>query len=67
MWYLLHFELFDGRLHRHLVDRQPDAIQRAQRLAKDHGVAPHGNTPPASANPCTQVHLLVEALDAEIR
>ena len=34
---------------------------------REHTVAPHGDTPPAAANPCTQVHLLVEALNAEIR
>ena len=50
-----------------LRDRQPDAIQRARRLAEDHRVAPHGHTPPADANPCTQVYLLVAALNAEIR
>jgi hypothetical protein len=43
------------------------ALQNAQRLAEDHGVTPYGATPPANANPCTQVYLLVEALNAEIR
>jgi hypothetical protein len=95
VWYLLHFQFFDGRLHRHLVQkklgellqqhhgrtsyrkndpqiyelllsRQPTALQHADRLTREHAVAPHGNTPPADANPCTQVHLLVEALNAEI-
>lgn len=42
-------------------------MKHAQRLAKDAGVAPFGDTPPANANPCTQVYLLVEALNAEIR
>lgn len=95
VWYLLHFQFFDGRLHRHLVQkklgellaqhcgrtgyrkndpqiydlllrRQTDAIQHARRLVKEHGLPPHGTATPASANPCTQVHLLVEALNAEI-
>ena len=96
VWYLLHFQFFDGRLHRHLVqeklspllrqhcgrasyrkndpeiyslllDRQLTALKHARRLAEDHRVAPYGSTPPADANPCTQVYLLVEALNAEIR
>lgn len=96
VWYLLHFQYFDGRLHRHqvqkrlgellqqhcgragyrkndpniydlLLARQPIALQHARRLAEAHGVAPHGEAAPASANPCTQVHLLVLALNAEIR
>lgn len=96
VWYLLHFQYFDGRLHRHLVQkrlgellqqhfgrasyrkndpaiyelllaRQPAALQHAHRLAREHAVAPHGDTLPAAANPCTQVHRLVEALNAEIR
>ena len=96
VWYLLHFQFFDGRLHRHLVqakvgeqlkqhcgrtgyrkndpniyelslDRQDAAIKRAQALAETHGVAPHGDATPASANPCTLVYRLVEALNAELR
>lgn len=92
VWYLLHFDYFDGKLHRHLVqekvndclanhggyrknrpdmyellkNRQGDAIRRAEKLTKDHGIAPHGSTPPASANPCTTVHRLVQALNAQI-
>ncbi len=96
VWYLLHFQFFDGRLHRHLVQkklgellqqhygrtgyrkndpyiyelllqRQPVALRHARRLAAEHGVAPHGTTPPANANPCTRVDLLVQALNDEIR
>lgn len=96
VWYLLHFQYFDGQLHRHLVQkklgellkehcgrasyrkndpllydlllpRQAVALQHARQLAKKHGVDPFGDTPPASANPCTQVYRLVEALNAEIR
>lgn len=94
VWYLLHFQYFDGQLHRHhvqkrlgellqqhcgrgyrkndphlydlLLARQPTALQHALRLARTHGVTPHGTTRPADANPCTQVYLLVEALNAEI-
>lgn len=90
VWYLLHFQFFDGRLHRHLVQKklgellqqhcgrsyrkndphiyelllklQPTALQHAHRLVREHGTKP-----PADANPCTQVHLLVEALNAELR
>jgi hypothetical protein len=50
-----------------LLKRQATALQHAERLAKKHAVAPYGGTPPASANPCTQVYLLVDALNAEIR
>jgi hypothetical protein len=46
---------------------QSQAIDHAKRLAESHGVAPHGTTTPADANPCTTVFRLVEALDAEIR
>lgn len=96
VWYLLHFQFFDGRLHRHqiqkrlgellekhsrsdgyrkndprlydlLLDRQPAAIRRARRLAEQHRIPPYGDTPPAEANPSTQVYRLVEALNAEIR
>jgi len=94
IWYLLHFQFFDSKLHRHhvqkrlgelllqhcgrgyrkndpnlyklLLDRQPAALQHARRLAVSHGVAPHGDTLPAAANPCTQVYLLVAALNDEI-
>jgi hypothetical protein len=96
VWYVLHFQFFDAKLHRHLVqakldellrthcDRadgyaknapgmyealrpyQSQAIDHAKRLAESHGVAPHGTTTPADANPCTTVFRLVEALDAEI-
>lgn len=96
VWYVLHFQRFDGQLHRHhvqaklgellrahcgraagyakndprmyelLLPYQPQAIQHAQRLASDHGISPHGSTTPASANPCTTVFRLVEALNAEI-
>lgn len=92
----MHFQFFDGELHRHLVQAklgellrahcvradgyakndprmyelllpyQPQAIAHAQRLAEDHGIAPHGRTTPADANPCTTVFRLVEALNAEI-
>lgn len=57
----------DPRLYELLLPRQAAALQHAERLARAHGVAPHGTTPPAAANPCTQVHRLVEALNAEIR
>ncbi len=96
VWYLLHFSYFDGRLHRHLVQkklsdllaqhcdrtgyrkndpqiyelllkRQEIALKHAHRLSREHGVDPHGSTSPADANPCTQVHRLVESLNAEIR
>lgn len=96
VWYLLHFQFFDGRLHRHqiqkrlgellvqhlgcagyrkndprlydlLLGRQPTAMKHARRLAEQHRIAPYGDTPPADANPSTQVYLLVEALNAEIR
>lgn len=98
VWYVLHFQYFDGKLHRHdvqaklgellrthcgrradgyakndprmyelLLPYQPQAIRHAQRLAEDHGIAPHGGTTPADANPCTTVFRLVEALNAEIR
>lgn len=96
VWYLLHFQHFDSRLHRHLVQRkvgehlasrfarkgyrkndpdlyklllplQAEAIQHAERLCKTHGVAPHGDATPSRANPCTTVHRLVQALNAEIR
>lgn len=91
VWYLLHFEFFEGRLHRHLINQklgerlgatyrknhaglyefllkdQPRALKHAEQLAKNHRVAPFGDTPPAQANPCTQVYRLVEALNAEIR
>jgi hypothetical protein len=95
VWYLLHFQLFDGRLHRHVVQKKvgerlveqlqragyrkndPDiyrmllsrqvvAIRHAERLEKLHGIEPHGDTPPARANPCTTVHRLVRALNDQI-
>lgn len=92
VWYLLHFDYFDGELHRHVVQKKvserlakhggyrknrPDmykvleslqatAIRNAEKLAEAHGIAPHGSTPPASANPCTTVHRLVQALNAQI-
>ncbi len=90
VWFLLHFEFFEGRLHRHLINKklgeifgatyrknhaglyelllphQPRALKHAEQLAKKHRVDPFGDTPPAQANPCTQVYRLVEALNAEI-
>jgi hypothetical protein len=95
VWYLLHFQFFDGQLHRHLVNKklgellqqhcgrtgyrkndpqlynlllphQPRALKHAEQLARKHRVDPFGDTPPAQANPCTQVYRLVEALNAEI-
>ena len=57
----------DPQLYDLLLPRQATALQHAERLAKKHAVAPYGGTPPASANPCTQVYLLVDALNAEIR
>lgn len=96
VWYVLHFQYFDGRLHRHLVQArlgellrahcgrpegyakndprmyeillpyQPQAIQNAHRLARAHGIVPHGTTTPGDADPCTTVFRLVEALDAEV-
>jgi len=97
VWYLLlHFQYFDGKLHRHLVQEkvgellrkntkksgykkndpemysllkgsQEEAIKRAKRLEEEHRIRPHGQTPPADANPCTTVHHLVVALNQEIR
>lgn len=91
VWFLLHFQLFNSKLHRTLVNKklgellgasyrkndpgiydrllakQGDALKHAKQLAKQHGVFPFGDTPPADANPCTQVYRLVEALNAEIR
>lgn len=94
---MLHFQRFDGKLHRHLVQaklgellrarhgraggyrkndpdmyelllgHQPQALEHARRLARDHGIDPHGRTAPADASPCTTVFRLVEALNAEIR
>lgn len=90
VWYLLHFQLFESRLHRDLINRklgellqqhcsrtsyrkndpelydlllphQPRALKHAAQLAKQQRVAPFGDTPPAQANPCTLVYLLVEA------
>ena len=54
-------------LYELLLGRQPNAIAHAERLAEEHQITPHGSTPPASANPCTTVHRLVQALNAEIR
>jgi len=96
VWYLLHFQYFDGELHRHevqkkvgelltkeglcvgyrknhpslydlLLSRQQEAIRNAERLTMEHKIAPHGETPPGAADPCTTVHCLVEALNDEIR
>ena len=57
----------DPAIYELLLRFQPAALQHAHRLTREHAVAPHGDTPPAAANPCTQVHRLVEALNAEIR
>jgi hypothetical protein len=57
----------DPRMYDLLRPRQSQAIRHAQRLAQEHGIAPHGTTTPADANPCTTVFRLVEALDSEIR
>lgn len=57
----------DPQLYELLLTRQASALQHAQRLERAHRVAPHGETPPAEANPCTLVHRLVQALNDEIR
>ena len=86
LWYLLHFQLVESRLHRktlaegklpmalgsyrkndptlydRLLARQPVAIQNATRL--EHAA---GDATPSDAEPCTRVHHLVLALNAEIR
>lgn len=49
-----------------LLAFQEKASQRAQRLERASGIAPGGSTTPASARPCTTVHRLVAALNAEI-
>lgn len=54
----------DPRMYERLLPLQPDAIQHALRLVREHDEA--GHTTPASRNPCTMVHRLVEALNAEI-
>ncbi len=94
VWYVLHFQFFDGKLHRHLVQQKLDellrksdlpttgyrkndpslyelllplqsqAIQHARKLEQVHRRDP--TMTPASANPCTMVFRLVEALNAEI-
>lgn len=57
----------DPQLYERLLEHQPRALQHARQLAKKHRVDPFGDTPPAQANPCTQVYRLVEALNDEIR
>ncbi len=57
----------DPNLYAKLKPHQATAIQRAHTLALAKGVAPHGRTLPADAWSCTQVHRLVEALNAEVR
>ena len=52
-------------LYQLLFKHQPAAIARAEKLAQEHLITPHGSTP-ADANPCTTVHRLVAALNAEI-
>jgi hypothetical protein len=56
----------DPRMYELLLAYQPQAIRHAQRLAQEHGIAPHGSATPAEACPCTTVFRLVEALNAEI-
>lgn len=57
----------DPQIYELLFPRQEIALKHAHRLTREHCVDPHGRTSPADANPCTQVHRLVEALNAEIR
>jgi hypothetical protein len=56
----------DPRMYDLLLPYQSQAIEHAKRLAMAHEVAPFGDAPPADADPCTTVFLLVEALNAEI-
>ena len=57
----------DPGIYELLGPRQELAIANAERLCEIHGVAPHGDATPSRANPCTTVHRLVQALNAEIR
>lgn len=49
----------DTKMYARLKDKLADAHKRAAKLAKSHTESKH---PPHQANPCTQVHKLVEAL-----
>lgn len=49
-----------------LLAFQERASHRAMQLEQKRGIAPGGRTTPARARPCTTVHRLVAALNAEI-
>jgi RloB-like protein len=51
----------DLDMYNKILDKQPSAIKRAKKLLASHD--PHN---PEKDNPCTTVHLLVEALNAQL-